>query len=157
MQCRQAPAAQQKLQVGRSAAAPGQHQGRRQWTVPVICQVDRNGAAQQCSAEPQQRSQQEQQQPLPQALQQLSRVAVGVAAAAVLALTSATPPAAAVLASPRANIARSADVALRRSIPAFNQDVEKVQDKLEVSVRVAVGSGPKTVCVVADCLQHQHV
>ncbi|CAL5227650.1 g10656 [Coccomyxa viridis] len=40
-------------------------------------------------------------------------------------------PAAAVLNSPNARIARSADAALRRSIPAFNKDVREVQQKLE--------------------------
>ena len=65
-------------------------------------------------------------------LQQLGRTAAGVAAAAVLAVgAAAPPPAAAVLASPRASVPRSADVALRRSIPAFNADVADVQQRLE--------------------------
>lgn len=65
-------------------------------------------------------------------LQRAARAAAASAAAAVLALGSlAPPPAAAVLASPRAQLPRSADVALRRSIPAFNADVAEVQDRLE--------------------------
>lgn len=47
-----------------------------------------------------------------------------------LALPS--PPAAAVLISPNAQIPRTVDAALRRSIPAFNKDVRSIQDKLEV-------------------------
>lgn len=67
------------------------------------------------------------------ALQRLGRGAAGLAAAAVLAAGSLAgpPPAAALLANPRAPVARSADVALRRSIPAFNSDVATVQEKLE--------------------------
>ncbi len=42
------------------------------------------------------------------------------------------PPAEAVLNSPNARIARSADAALRRSVPGFNADVKDVQAKLEV-------------------------
>ncbi len=64
-------------------------------------------------------------------LQQAARAAAGVAAAAVLALGALPPPAEAVLANPRAPVARSADVALRRSIPAFNADVAEVQERLE--------------------------
>lgn len=64
--------------------------------------------------------------------QQLGRAAAGVAAAAVLALGAlGPPPAEAVLANPRAPVPRSADVALRRSIPAFNQDVAELQARLE--------------------------
>lgn len=64
-------------------------------------------------------------------LQQALRAAAGAAAAAVLALGSLPLPAEAVLANPRAPVARSADVALRRSIPAFNADVAAVQERLE--------------------------
>lgn len=64
-------------------------------------------------------------------LQQAGRAAAGVAAAALLALGALPPPAEAVLANPRAAVARSADVALRRSIPAFNADVAAVQERLE--------------------------
>eukprot|EP00195_Chlamydomonas_chlamydogama_P006999 CAMPEP_0202892210 /NCGR_PEP_ID=MMETSP1392-20130828/1989_1 /ASSEMBLY_ACC=CAM_ASM_000868 /TAXON_ID=225041 /ORGANISM="Chlamydomonas chlamydogama, Strain SAG 11-48b" /LENGTH=381 /DNA_ID=CAMNT_0049576099 /DNA_START=237 /DNA_END=1383 /DNA_ORIENTATION=+ len=41
------------------------------------------------------------------------------------------PPAEAVLVSPNAQIARTVDAALRRSIPAFNPDLAQVQKKLE--------------------------
>ncbi|GAX77222.1 hypothetical protein CEUSTIGMA_g4668.t1 [Chlamydomonas eustigma] len=41
------------------------------------------------------------------------------------------PPAHAILSSPNAQIARTVDAALRRSIPAFNPDVAKVQSSLE--------------------------
>ncbi|KAL4457505.1 hypothetical protein ABPG75_012370 [Micractinium tetrahymenae] len=66
-------------------------------------------------------------------VQRLGRGAAGLAAAAVLATgaLAGPPPASALLANPRAPVPRSADVALRRSIPAFNRDVEAVQDKLE--------------------------
>lgn len=66
-------------------------------------------------------------------LQRLGRGAAGLAAAAVLAAggLAAPPPASALLANPRAPVPRSADVALRRSIPAFNPDVATVQEKLE--------------------------
>ncbi|EFN58901.1 hypothetical protein CHLNCDRAFT_140837 [Chlorella variabilis] len=67
-----------------------------------------------------------------QTLRQLAKTATGVATAAMLALGSVAPlPAAAVLNSPIASVPRSADVALRRSIPAFNQDVRTVQSRLE--------------------------
>lgn len=64
-------------------------------------------------------------------LQQAGRAAAGIAAAALLALGALPSPAEAVLANPRAPVARSADVALRRSIPAFNADVAAVQERLE--------------------------
>lgn len=66
-------------------------------------------------------------------LQRVGRGAAGLAAAAVLAAgaLAGPPPAAALLANPRAPVPRSADVALRRSIPAFNPDVAEVQEKLE--------------------------
>ena len=52
-------------------------------------------------------------------------------AAIALAATPLTPPAAAVLNSPNAQIARTAESALRRATPAFNEDVKTVQRKLE--------------------------
>lgn len=65
-------------------------------------------------------------------LQRLGRAAAATAAAAVLTFAAVSPPPAdAILANPRAPVARSADVALRRSIPAFNRDVSEVQTKLE--------------------------
>lgn len=75
-------------------------------------------------------------QQLAAAAQQAARVAAALAASAVLALGSAAPPAEAVLNNPRAPVPRSADVALRRSIPAFNQDVREVQTRLEVRTRL---------------------
>eukprot|EP00240_Pyramimonas_obovata_P002333 CAMPEP_0118946040 /NCGR_PEP_ID=MMETSP1169-20130426/43479_1 /TAXON_ID=36882 /ORGANISM="Pyramimonas obovata, Strain CCMP722" /LENGTH=445 /DNA_ID=CAMNT_0006891919 /DNA_START=1 /DNA_END=1338 /DNA_ORIENTATION=+ len=41
------------------------------------------------------------------------------------------PPAQAVLSAPNANIPRSVDAALRRSIPVVNQDTKAIQDKME--------------------------
>ncbi len=60
--------------------------------------------------------------------------AASISAAAVLALggmLELAPPADAVLVSPNAAIARSADAALRRSIPAVNRNVKVIQDRLE--------------------------
>lgn len=62
----------------------------------------------------------------------LSRALAAILAAQLaLAPLAAPPPAAAILNSPNAQIARSVDAALRRSVPAFNPEVEKVQDLLE--------------------------
>ena len=58
----------------------------------------------------------------------LSKAAVTAAAVSMMV---APLPALAVLNSPRVPVARSADVALRRSIPAFNDDVATIQSKLE--------------------------
>ncbi|GLC36069.1 hypothetical protein PLESTF_000972600 [Pleodorina starrii] len=52
-------------------------------------------------------------------------------AASALLLSSSGSPALAVLNSPNAQIARSVDAALRRSIPAFNPDVKTIQKSLE--------------------------
>lgn len=54
-----------------------------------------------------------------------------LATSAAMLMGSATLPASAVLNSPNAQIARSVDAALRRSIPAFNGDVKAVQKELE--------------------------
>ncbi|GIL50914.1 hypothetical protein Vafri_7000 [Volvox africanus] len=51
--------------------------------------------------------------------------------AASAVLLSGSSPALAVLNSPNAQIARSVDAALRRSIPAFNPDVKSIQKNLE--------------------------
>ena len=63
--------------------------------------------------------------------QQLARLVATGAAAAALTLGSAPGPAAALLNSPNAQIPRSAEAALRRSIPAFNGDVREIQSTLE--------------------------
>lgn len=42
-----------------------------------------------------------------------------------------TPPAHALLSAPNANIARTVDAALRRSIPVVNKDTKAIQDKIE--------------------------
>jgi hypothetical protein len=63
--------------------------------------------------------------------------AAGVLSATLLAATLtavpcvAPPPAAAEIRNPNAQIARSAEAALRRATPAFNADVKSVQKKLE--------------------------
>ena len=60
--------------------------------------------------------------------------ALATAGPALLPLSlvaSFPPPASAVLSSPNARLPRSADAALRRSIPALNPDVRKAQDLLE--------------------------
>lgn len=62
----------------------------------------------------------------------LRRQAAAALAAAALLLGGAAPqPAAALLSSPSAAIPRTADVALRRSIPAFNARVRGIQSDLE--------------------------
>lgn len=66
--------------------------------------------------------------PFKQAAQKL---AAGVAAALIAASCQGTPLAQAVLNSPNANIPRTVDSALRRSIPAFNEDVLSIQKRLE--------------------------
>jgi hypothetical protein len=58
---------------------------------------------------------------------------VALAAAALLLGGAVPQPAAALLSSPSAAIPRTADVALRRSIPAFNARVRGIQSGLEVS------------------------
>lgn len=80
-------------------------------------------------------------QQLAAAAHHAARAAAALAASAVVFLGSAAPPAEAVLNNPRAPVPRSADVALRRSIPAFNQDVEEVQKRLEVSRGAASVAG----------------
>lgn len=62
------------------------------------------------------------------------RVAAALLSAALMLAEgpAVPPPSAAVLNSPNARIARSADAALRRSVPGFNADVKDVQAKLEV-------------------------
>jgi hypothetical protein len=62
----------------------------------------------------------------------LSLAALHLAAIAAGPVYVCPPPAAAILNSPIAQIPRSVDAALRRSIPAFNSDVRSVQAKLEV-------------------------
>lgn len=122
-------------QLGTAQHGAMAQQRRRQWqgaraTGPAPGQKDGSsgGAAEEhCS----QAEQQAAQQATPPLLQQLARAAAGAAAAAVLALGCLPLPAEAVLANPKAQVPRSAEVALRRSIPAFNADVEAVQDKLE--------------------------
>ena len=64
-----------------------------------------------------------------QPIQHCAAVAVSLCFACGTFLTPS--PAHAVLNSPNAQIARSTDVALRRSTPAFNSDVKAVQDALE--------------------------
>lgn len=65
------------------------------------------------------------------------RVAAALLSAALMLAEGpvAPAPSMAVLNSPNARIARSADAALRRSVPAFNADVKDVQAKLEVRRR----------------------
>ncbi|GFR50671.1 hypothetical protein Agub_g12923 [Astrephomene gubernaculifera] len=58
------------------------------------------------------------------------RFVQALAASAIL-LGANSNPALAVLNSPNAQIARSVDSALRRSIPAFNTDVKEIQQSLE--------------------------
>lgn len=71
--------------------------------------------------------------PSPASLQSLPQRAMAALAAAAMALTplagpvALPPPAAAVLNSPNAQIARSADVALRRAIPGNNGYMRSVQ------------------------------
>lgn len=132
-------------------AAAGQQRRRLRGAASVlrsVCQTNGGDAAEPCNREAQLEQQQagrpaEQQPQQPQqpqalsmpvqTLRQLAKTATGVATAAMLALGSVAPlPAAAVLNSPIASVPRSADVALRRSIPAFNQDVRTVQSRLEV-------------------------
>lgn len=110
---------------------------RRPWqrsTVACRALPRSEPAAPACEGNPQQGQQQlgQLQQHLAAAARQLAKATTCVAAAAVLALGSAAPPPAeAVLNNPRAPVARTADVALRRSIPAFNTDVREVQNRLE--------------------------
>jgi hypothetical protein len=67
------------------------------------------------------------------ALQRLGRAVVEVAGVLALTLPLAQPlPAYALLKSPNSQIPRTVDAALRRSIPAFNQDVRGIQMELEV-------------------------
>ena len=61
----------------------------------------------------------------------MGRRAACLALTACMACGSVVGPASAVLNSPVATQARSADAALRRSIPAFNESVKEVQSKLE--------------------------
>lgn len=63
----------------------------------------------------------------------MAKVAIAGTVALTLALNSmvAPPQAEAILNSPNAQIARTVDAALRRSTPAFNEQVKDVQDKLE--------------------------
>ena len=62
----------------------------------------------------------------------LPRSIAAALAAALLTTASAPPAAEAVLALPKGQLPRTAEIALRRSIPAFNREVKDVQDKLEV-------------------------
>lgn len=71
--------------------------------------------------------------PTPTGARPRDRLAAALAAV-VLTLTPVTalpPPASAVLNSPNSRVARTADAALRRSVPAVNADVRGVQDALE--------------------------
>lgn len=63
----------------------------------------------------------------------LAKPGIAATVALTLALNSVVAPrqAQAVLNSPNAQIARTVDAALRRSTPAFNEQVKDVQDKLE--------------------------
>jgi cyclophilin family peptidyl-prolyl cis-trans isomerase len=61
----------------------------------------------------------------------LLAIRIAAAAAAACLVWSPAPRADAVLNSPNAQIARNPDAALRRSIPAFNDDVEAIQRNLE--------------------------
>jgi hypothetical protein len=54
-----------------------------------------------------------------------------LAAAHVAAAALAPAPAAALLSSPSTQIPRSVEAALRRATPAFNEDVEQLQRKME--------------------------
>lgn len=65
------------------------------------------------------------------ALAQPLRVLQAALFSAALLLGPAVQPSAAVLNSPNAQIARSVDAALRRSIPAFNPSVAAIQKELE--------------------------
>ena len=77
--------------------------------------------------------QQQQQQPVQHAADALAATSRAVCAGLVaLILATAPPPADAVMALPRGQLPRTAEIALRRSIPAFNPDVKDIQDKLEV-------------------------
>ena len=84
-------------------------------------------------------------------LADLARQAVAAALAALAATSSLALPAGAVLNSPNARIPRSADVALRRSIPTFNQDVRAVQTALEsVSFKLRIPQRKPWVQMAAD-------
>lgn len=105
----------------RIAAAAG---GPSSGAVPAKS-LRRNGTSQQ----------QQQQQPSKAPGQALATAASrGLAAglAALLLAGSPAPPAAAVLSMPRGQLPRTAEIALRRSIPAYNPDVKAIQDQLEV-------------------------
>lgn len=71
----------------------------------------------------------------PSPLREAARRVATLAAALSLALAGTAaappPPSHALLNSPNAQIPRTVDAALRRSIPAFNEDVAKVQSALE--------------------------
>ena len=58
--------------------------------------------------------------------------AIGAGLAALLLATTPLPADGKVLAMPRGQLPRTAEIALRRAIPAFNPEVKAVQDCLEV-------------------------
>jgi hypothetical protein len=66
-------------------------------------------------------------------ISRLQPLVAGLSSAVVAAALLLAPanPAEAVLNSPNAQIARSVDAALRRSIPAFNPEVKAIQKSLE--------------------------
>ncbi|GAB4820888.1 hypothetical protein N2152v2_007934 [Parachlorella kessleri] len=69
----------------------------------------------------------------------LPRSIAAALAAALLTAASAPPAAEAVLALPKGQLPRTAEIALRRSIPAFNREVKDVQDKLEdIAVKLRI-------------------
>jgi len=63
--------------------------------------------------------------------QDAGRSLAALFAAITFALTALVQPAEALLNSPAANVPRTPEAALRRSIPAFNQDVKTIQKELE--------------------------
>lgn len=68
-------------------------------------------------------------------LGQAASRALGAGLAALL-LTATPPPAEAVLAMPRGQLPRTAEIALRRAVPAFNPEVKEIQNCLEVCCAV---------------------
>lgn len=91
--------------------------------------VARCAARSNCTAGPAHTPAQVHMDPVQRVLQHCTVSTVSLCLACGISLAPA--PAHAVLNSPNAQIARSTDVALRRSTPAFNPDVKAIQDALE--------------------------
>ncbi len=70
--------------------------------------------------------------PLPSRVSAVLAACAHVCAAVISLQLGWVGSAAAVLNSPNSQIPRTVDAALRRSIPAFNAEVRRVQDDLEV-------------------------